>query len=230
MKKILFATLLVFSIGSYAQLDLGVDVQSRYIWRGLQLGGNSASAQPYIEYASGKFAIGAWGAYNLGGTGQGNEADLYMTYSPSESFSFTLTDYFFPGEGNNQGYTPYNEGHVLEAMISYSSKGGFGITAATNIGGAIKYDDGGDEKSAYSTYVELSYGKTVDNIDYSIFAGAVFGDDNGYYFTDGSGLINLGISASKEIQITEKWALPVNAALIFNPDAENIFITFGFSI
>jgi len=230
MKKILFATLLVFSIGSYAQLDLGVDIQSRYIWRGLQLGGNSASVQPYIEYSTGKFAFGAWGAYNLGGTGQGNEADLYMTYSPNESLSFTLTDYFFPGDNNNQGYTPYNTGHVFEAMVSYASSGGFGMAIATNLGGAIKYDDGGDEKSAYSTYVKLSYEKTVDNIDYSLFAGAVFGDDNGYYFTDGSGLINLGLSASKEIQITEKWALPVNAALIFNPDEENIFITFGFSI
>jgi len=230
MKKILFATLLAFSIGSYAQLDLGLDVQSRYIWRGLQLGGNSASAQPHIEYATGKFSFGAWGAYNLGGTGNGNETDLYMTYSLNESVSFTLTDYFFPGDGNNQGYTPYNSGHVLEVMISYSSKGGFDLTVATNLGGAIKYDDGGNKKSAYSTYVELSYGKTVGNIDYSLFAGAVFGDDNGYYFTDGSGFINLGLSASKEIQITEKWTLPVNAALIFNPDAENIFITFGLSL
>ncbi len=232
MKKILLGVLLTFSLSSFAQFDLGADIQSRYIWRGLQLGGNSASIQPYIEYSTGKFAFGAWGAYNLGGTGQGNEADLYMTFSASETISITLTDYFFPADGNFNGYWPYNAGHVFEAMVSFSGTEKFpiGITVATNIGGAIKYDDGGDEKSAYSTYVELSYGKTVGDIDLAIVAGGVFLDDNSYYFTDGSGFINLGFSAAKEIQITEKWALPVNAGLTFNPDSEDIFITFGFSI
>ena len=238
--------LLVFSIKAMAQdtsdavpetssssLDLGLDIQSRYIWRGIQLGGNSASAQPWVEFSSGGFALGAWGAYNLGGDGTtGNEADLYVSYSFSDALSLTVTDYFFPGEGSG-GYFPYNAGHVFEAMLSFAGTDSFpiGIFVATNFGGAIKYDDDGDEKSAYSTYIEASYSTAVgDGVELGLFAGAVFADDNGYYLTDGSGLINIGISASKEVKLSESFSLPVNGALILNPDSEDIFLTFGFSL
>ena len=243
MKKFILTVLIMSSLNIVAQsnsipktpsssLDLGVDIQSRYIWRGIQLGGNSTSAQPYIEFSSGGFSIGAWGAYNLGGTSIGNEADLYMSYAISDAFSLTVTDYFFPTDGNFQGYFPYNAGHVFEAKASFVGADSFpiGISVATNFGGAIKYDDGGDEKSAYSTYVELSYGTTVGNVELGLFAGAVFADDNSYYLTDGSGLINIGLSAAKEIKLSESFSLPVNAALIINPDAENIYLTFGFSL
>lgn len=245
MKNFIMVLLLVNSLKTIAQsasdpipkapsgnIDIGVDIQSRYIWRGLQLGGNSASAQPYVEFSTGKIAVGAWGAYNLGGTSTGNEADLYVSYSINDAFSLTVTDYFFPTDGNSQGYFPYNEGHVFEAMVSFAGTDSFpfGLSVATNFGGAIKYDDGGNEKSAYSTYVEASYETTVGDFELGIFAGAVFADDNGYYLTDGSGLINVGLSASKEVKLSESFSLPINAALILNPDAENIYLTFGFSL
>lgn len=209
---------------SKASLDLGLDVQSRYIWRGIQLGGNSASAQPWAEFSSGGFAIGAWGAYNLGGLGEGNEVDFYMSYAFSDAFAVTVTDYFFPGEGSG-GYFPYNNGHVFEAMLSYS--GPIGITVATNFGGAIE-DENGD--NAYSTYVEASYETEIGGTPFSLAVGGVFGDDNGYYFTDGSGLINITMGTSKEIKFSESFSLPVNAAITLNPDSEDIFLTFGFSL
>ena len=245
MKKFILTLFIISSFKTIAQIasdslseapsntfDFGIDFQSRYIWRGLQLGGNSPSAQPYIELSSGKFAIGAWGAYNLGGLSIGNEVDLYVTYSISDAFSLTMTDYFFPTDGNSQDYFPYNKGHVFEAMISFAGTHSFpiGLSVATNFGGAIKYDDSGHEKSAYSTYVEANYSKIVNEIEYSLFAGAVFRDNNNYYLTDGFGLINLGISVAKEIKLSDSFSLPIKAALTLNPDAENIFLTFGFSL
>jgi hypothetical protein len=244
MKKIILMALLISTVNVFAQdstdvaplassssFDLGMDVQSRYIWRGIQLGGNSASAQPWAEFSSGGFAIGAWGAYNMGGLGTGNEADFYMSYSFSDAISLTVTDYFFPGEGSG-GYFPYNKGHVFEALLSLSGGENFpvNLTVATNFGGAIKYDDGDEEKSAYSTYVELSYGTTVGEVELGFFAGGVFADDNGYYLTDGSGVINLGISVAKEVKLSESFSLPVNSAIILNPDSEDIYLTFGFSL
>lgn len=209
---------------SKAKLDLGLDVQSRYIWRGIQLGGNSASAQPWVELSSGGFAIGAWGAYNLGGLGEGNEADLYMSYAFSDSFSVGVTDYFFPGEGSG-GYFPYKDGHVFEAMLSYS--GPIGITVATNFAGAIEDENG---NNAYSTYVEASYETAIGGTPLTLAVGGVLGDDNGYYFTDGSGLINVTVGTSKEIKFSDSFRLPVNAAITLNPDSEDIFLTFGFSL
>ncbi|MGM5468760.1 hypothetical protein ACS386_00640 [Flavobacteriaceae bacterium LMO-SS05] len=241
MKNAIIAVLLIVSATLFAQdqdettfnssFDLGMDIQSRYVWRGIQLGGNSASAQPWAEFTTGKLAIGAWGAYNLGGLGTGNEADLYATFSFSDAFSVTFTDYFFPGEGTG-GYFPYNAGHVFEGMVSFAGTASFpiGIFIATNIGGAIQYDDNGEEKSAYSTYVELSYETTIGETGFGLFAGGVFADDNGYYLTDGSGIINVGISASKDIKLSDSFNLPVHAKLILNPDSEDMFLTFGFSI
>ncbi len=211
-----------------SSLDLGLDVQSRYIWRGIQLGGNSASAQPWVEFSSGSFSIGAWGAYNLGGTGIGNEADLYVGYAFSDAFSLTVTDYFFPTEGNFNGYWPYS-GHVFEAMLSFAGTESFpiGISAATNFAGADK-DGNGDQN--YSTYVELSYGTSFGETAFSVALGGVLGDDGGYYLTDGSGIINFTLGAAKAIKLSDSFSLPVNGALTFNPDSEDFFLTFGFSL
>jgi|Marorgknorr_s2lv_3_1036020.scaffolds.fasta_scaffold11750_3 hypothetical protein len=229
MKKLILLFVLTGSLNAIAQetssnFSFGADVQSRYIWRGLQLGGASPSVQPSIEYATGKFTFGAWGAYSLGGSNLVQEMDLYLTFEISDAVSLTVTDYYFPTEGavNNYLTLGTNTGHVYEAMISFAGTEAFpiGLTVASNFAGA----------STGSTYVEASYTKTSGAIEYTLFAGGVFGDDDGYYLTDGSGLINLGIGISKEIQLTKSFSLPVNTALIINPDAENVFLTFGFSL
>lgn len=238
--RIILALILISSINTFAQdesestsksnIDLGLDVQSRYIWRGLQFGGESASAQPWIEFASGGFTIGSWGAYSLGGINGVQEADFYIGYAFSDAISITVTDYFFPGAGAK--YFPYNEGHVIEGMISVSGGKSFPVdlNVATNFGGAIKYYEGTDEKTAYSTYVELSHETEIAGTPFSIAVGGVFGDDNGYYLTDGSGLINVTVGTSKDIKLSESFSLPVNAAITLNPDSEDIFFTFGFSL
>ncbi|MET2984321.1 TorF family putative porin [Aureibaculum conchae] len=243
-KKILFIFLFLSGLILFAQkeaslvkpskIDIGVGLQSRYIWRGLQLGGNSPSIQPSVEFTAGKFILGAWGAYSTRGFNEFQEADLYVSYTPIEALSLTITDYFFPKEGAYNNYFEHgnNTGHVYEALISFNGteKIPIGIILATNFAGAIKYDENESEKKAYSTYIEATYSKKVANTAYSIFAGAVFGDYNSYYLTDGSGFINLGLSATKEIKITDNFNLPINAALTFNPEQENIYLTFGCSL
>ncbi len=247
MKRIIIMLLLVTSLNGFTQestgtvseksnLSLGADIQSRYIWRGIKLGGNSASLQPYIEYSVGKLAFGGWGAYSLGGDIAGQEVDLYITFSATETLSFTFTDYFFP-DGNNNYFNYGSEtGHVFEVMASFSGTKTFpiGLTIATNIGGADKDING---NQSYSTYVEINYGGTAGDIEYNLFVGAAFLDQGNYYqitnsfsnLTD-SKLINVGLSASKEIKITDSFSLPVNSSLIFNPEQDNVYLTFGFSL
>lgn len=62
-------------------------------------------------------------------------------------------------------------------MLGYSIPKGFGIIAATNIGGGINLIDGSSDSKSYATYIEVSYGKTVGNIEYGFFTGGVFGDN-----------------------------------------------------
>ena len=63
---ILFALLLLSVTTAKAQeLSVGTDIVSRYIWRGIDLGGNTPSIQPTLEFSTGGFAVGFWGAYSL---------------------------------------------------------------------------------------------------------------------------------------------------------------------
>jgi len=44
------------------------------------------------------------------------------------------------------------------------------------------------------------------------------------------GFVNIGITLSKEITISDDFSLPVCCSLITNPQAENIYMVFGFSL
>ena len=77
-------------------ISIGVDLMSRYVWRGTDYG-SSPSIQPSLELGLGGFALGVWGAYttNLPGV---QELDLYATYTFSDIVTIDR-DYrlFFPG-------------------------------------------------------------------------------------------------------------------------------------
>ncbi len=77
--------------------------------------------------------------------------------------------------------------------------------------------------SQNSTYFELVYSFSI----LDIFLGA----GKGFYTTDGKfNIVNLGISVSKNIKITEKFSLPVSASFITNPQAEKVHFVFGISL
>lgn len=205
--SLLFAISL-FAGGLFAQEEpateespwsVGADFVSRYIWRGVNLGGSSPSIQPYLEYGFGNsdhsFAIGAWGAYSVSGTQTGQEADIYISYTLKDMFSLTFTDYFFPDEtaGRNK-YFNYNmdwdkinsgeeaqTGHVVEAALSFNGTDNIPVSVmfAMNIWGADsrKYSEEGgvmvaEDKIVMSKYVELGYSTDVNGVAVDVFAGA----------------------------------------------------------
>ena len=209
-----------------AKFDLGTDLVSRYVWRGTDFG-NSPAIQPWATYSNAGFTIGAWGSYSTNSNSM-QEADLFVSYDIKEIVTLTVTDYFFPNgfsAGNN--YFEYGQdstGHVFEGMLAFNGVDGFpvSIMAAYNFYGA-------DPDNAF--YFELGYGNTYKDVDYNVFLGA--GTGNYYLAGENSndfGLVNLGLSLAKEIQITDKFSLPVSASLITNPTAESIFIVFGISL
>lgn len=219
-------------VKSGGSLSLGADFQSRYIWRGLNLGGDASSIQPSIKYAIGKFTLGSWGAFSTSAMApvSAQEIDTYVTYAPTESLSFVLTDYHNPSSETN--FLQYNY-HILELGATVK-KGAFGLSAYVNIAGnADKIDD----EQAYTSYAELSYSKKVGDVDFGAHAGAVIFDraetstpGAGLYGTDGYGFINLGITAAKQVKITDSFSLPVNAALTVNPESDKVYLTVGFSL
>jgi hypothetical protein len=211
-----------------SNFDLGSDFVNRYVWRGTDFG-NSPSIQPYLSYSIAGFEIGAWGSFSTNGANM-QEVDLYASYTfLKDMFSIGVTDYFFPNAdtawNHYFNYKDGTTGHVFEASVSFN-----GTEKVPVYFNAFYNFYGADADN--SVYLELGYSNSIRNIvDYSVFCGASIGE--GIYVIDGAdgiNVVNLGLTLSKDIRITEKWSLPVFASLVTNPQAQNIFFVFGFSL
>ena len=198
---------------SYSQ-DFGADLVSSYVWRGTQFG-SGAHIQPYMDLGSGNLTGGVWGSFPTSAKGGGNELDLWVSYDFGP-LALTITNYTFPGEGG-----AYSEGEGLFEG-DYTE-----LAASTSLGGI-------DISAGYFTEVEALYvevGTSVGAIDIALG----YGDDQsdplnlGTYAGGGSGLVNMSFSGSKDIQITDSFALPVFGSFIVNPEAETAFLVFGVS-
>ncbi len=197
-------------------IDIGVDLMSRYVWRGTDYG-SSPSIQPYLELGLGGFALGVWGAYttNLPGV---QELDLYATYTFSDVVTIGITDYFSPDEIFGYDYYEYrvdSSAHVFEGMASFNGLENLPLTFM------VGHNFANDSQN--STYLELGYSFSILDI--------FLGTGNGIYTTDGKfNVVNLGITVSKDIKITEKFSLPISASFITNPQAKKIHFVFGISL
>jgi hypothetical protein len=220
------------------KLDISADLMSRYIWRGLNLGGSSPSIQPCMEYTNGNFTAGAWGGYSFSSAITTQEADIYLSYSVAEKLSFTVTDYFLPKEDTINHYFNFDKNktkHLLELSANFSGteKLPLSLLVATNIYGADAKKRNGDIQ--FSTYIELGYSLKINKTGCKTFIGFSLNNpdkakgETGFYGPS-AGVINLGLTATKEIKITDSFSLPVNASIITNPQAENIYIVFGISL
>ena len=194
---------------SYSQ-DFGADLVSSYVWRGTQFG-SGAHIQPYMDLGSGNLTGGVWGSFPTSAKGGGNELDLWVSYDFGP-LALTVTNYTFPGEG---GVYADSEGLFNGDYTE--------LAASTSIMGV-------DLSAGYFTEVEALY------VELGFSTGAVdiafgYGDDqaDGFYAGGGSGLVNMSFSGSKDIQISDNYALPVFGSFIINPEAETAFLVFGIS-
>lgn len=190
------------------EVSTGLDIYSSYVWRGTKFGSGPAF-QPYMEFSAGGFALGAWGSFNAS-TDEAAEADLYASYGfdlgEGSSLSFTLTDYYFPGDMWFEGTS-----HYIEPMVSLGL-GSFSLT------GAYMMNDGEGD-------IYLEAGLTAGPVDLTLGGG------DGAYTMDGEfNICNIGISSSKEVKITDSFSLPVSGAAILNPSSEQFYIVVGISL
>jgi hypothetical protein len=194
---------------SYSQ-DFGADLVSSYVWRGTQFGSGS-HIQPYMDIGSGNLTGGVWGSFPTSAKGGGNELDLWVSYDFGP-LALTITNYTFPGEG---GVYSKDEGLFNGDYTE--------LSASTSIGGV-------DLSAGYFTEVEALYielGTSIGVVDVALG----YGDDQSdpFYADGGSGLVNMSFSGSKDIQISDSYALPVFGSFIINPEAETAFLVFGIS-
>jgi hypothetical protein len=215
MKKLLFAAVIAVTLSGnvFAQdVDMGADVVSSYIWRGGSYGG--PSIQPWLELGFGDLAVGAWGSFDFVANAPG-ENDYYVSYSLGD-LSVGFTDYYYR---TTLSETSSDSGsHAVELNLGYtigalSLSGNYILNEAPMAG-----SQGGD------VYIEVGY--TLGNVDLFVGAG------NGWHTVDPDEftVVNIGLSASKDIKITEDFSIPVTGAIVVNPDADVSYFYVGFSL
>ena len=187
------------------------------------------SVQPTLGLAYKGLSLSAWGSAGLSNPADTREFDLTLAYTIG-GFNIGVTDYWF-----NAGLDPLNRyfayaadctNHVFEANIGYD----FGFASLqwyTNFAG----NDGltPAEKRAYSSYVEVSVPFVLGGVDWTAAAGAVpFATD--FYGVEGFGVVNVALTASKDIRITDSFSIPVFAQVAANPYSKNAFFVFGITL
>jgi hypothetical protein len=194
-------------------VDAGADIVSNYIWRGTKFGTGPA-VQPYVEFSTGNFTLGSWGSAGVTDN-EAAEADIYLSYGFDFGLSVGLTDYYYPGT-DYFDYSAATGSHAFEINLGYELSG-FSLGA-----NYIVNEAPGAGASGGDMYFELGY--SLESV--SLFVGA---GDGWHTSTGDFAFCNLGLSVSKELEITESFALPVSGAVILNPETEQFYIVFGVS-
>jgi len=201
-----------FALSTRAQgVSTGLDLVSTYVWRGTKLSG--PSIQPFLQWNKSGFTIGSWGSAGFDGF---LEMDLFARYAFDFGLTAGLTDYYFP-ETNYFDYSKDTGSHGYEVNLGYATHG---FTIGANY---ILNKAGGAATTGGDKYFELGY--SWKNI--SIFAGA--GD--GWHTPTGEfGVVNLGISATKELPISDTFRIPVKLSAILNPTTKQYYLTAGITL
>jgi len=190
--------------------SVGADLVSSYVWRGVKLGG--PSLQPTVEFSKSGLTIGAWGSFGLGPTDEAvNEADLYISYGFDFGLSLGVTDYYYQGSS----YFEYGDSissHAFEINAGYE-------VGSFSIGANYIFNDSrfGAGSQGGDMYFELGY----EFKNFNLFIGA---GDGWHTSTTEFEVCNIGISASKELKISDKFSLPVSGLISVNPQLETFNI------
>ena len=188
-----------------AEIGLGADVVSRYVWRGADFG-DAVSVQPGIAWSREALEIGAWSSWAISGSGA-NENDLYVSYAAGP-VAITVTDYYFPvsAPADFFNYSDEDGIHILEASVG-ADLGMVGVMAALNFLG-----DSDD-----SFWVEASVPLAALSGDADV--GLTVGAGNGVYTADGDPAL---VSVSLDVAMGDYFG-----SYILNPDQEITFLVFG---
>ncbi|MDR2449094.1 MAG: hypothetical protein LBD52_03965 [Prevotellaceae bacterium] len=230
MKKLIFVLAVLVGAGSVKAQDkglnfsLGADLVSSYVWRGTYQ--TKTAFQPTAGLSLGNFSLSAWASTEF--TGPQKEVDFTVGYSVA-GLSLAITDYWWSGEQAYK-YLKYDSGtaHYWEGSLSYVlpvKSFPLSLSINTMFAGADKKEGG--NKNNFSTYIEVSLPFTIKEVDLNVGLGAT--PEKGLYASQAS-VVNINLKASKEIKITDSFSLPVFGQIILNPNQEDIFFVFGFSL
>ena len=204
------AALAIFALPALAEVGVGVDAVSKYVWRGTAVG-SGVAIQPSVDlglssegglFAEGSTTLGLWGSYSL--VDAVND-EINIALSQGLGFAtLSVTDYYFPGAAGTGAGNSFFEfaddgGHALEVGVSVDVANA-SLFVGRFVSGATKDD----------TYAELSYPLSDD-------LSLVLGVGDGALATGGDfALVNAGLVITGDSGY--------GASFTVNPDAETAFL------
>lgn len=209
-----------------AAISVNCDFVNQYIWRG-QLLNKSMNIQPSITFTKNGFSLGTWATYAI--NGEYAEADLFIAYE-YKWLKLTVYDYFTMNNNiNNNNYFEYDDkktAHIIEPTLEFNGGEKLPLRLAASVF-AYGLDKDTAGKNYYSSYFELGYNFKINDNNINIFTG--FTPKAGFYGPY-EGIVNAGMGVKREINITDRYSLPIKCELISNPQKENIFVLFTISL
>lgn len=178
------------------------------------------------------------------------EIDFYATYQLNDFLQFQVWDYYWPSvskvDGVDNGFFNYGKDGVktVDAMLYFDFSEGykypFNITISTLVAGNdYRYDSNGENaKQNFTSYLEFGYTftlfekstvKALQGIELDPVIGAVINNKAAYYSYadyDEVSFINIGIKATKEIDLGSGITMPLSLNYIHNGAKHNTE-TFG---
>lgn len=208
---------------------LGLDIQTKYMWRGMEMMTEDAAPVlfPSFNYSYKGLFIYAMGGYAI--NGKYAEVDLGASYT-WKGFTIGFNDYYYPTVDSNKDeyFGGHNNGHWLEAYVKYAPEMVPIIATLSNFfaGGNDRYvNEKGEEKQAYSTYLEVgTYYDFLNNNRITLTCGMALNKScyNGYEHN--ISVCNIEAKYTYNVQFKNGWTLPLSAAYIYNPVFDKSFV------
>ena len=199
------------------------------MWRGMEMMTDESAPVlfPSLNYSYKGLFIYAMGGYAI--NGKYAEVDLGASYT-WKSLTIGFYDYYYPTVDSNEDeyFGGHHNGHWLEASISYAPEKVPVFATLSNFfaGGNDRYvNEKGEEKQAYSTYLEVgTYYDFLNANRITLTCGMALNKScyNGYEHN--ISVCNIEAKYSYNVQFKNGWTLPLSAAYIYNPVFDKSFV------
>lgn len=207
---------------SKVSVSFNTTINSRFIWRGLELG-DHPHIQPSVTFSTGKFFVGAWASHGIAPVAFDQsipgykEVIPYIGYNFAPSFTLLILDHYNPNFGNIGNFKSDGEGsNTIEARALFNF-GKFDLMASINI-----YND-----PKNSTYLELGYNAELGKGFKVRPLVSVTPTESPFNGTDGFALTQVGVITSKDFSLSKDLGLTLRADFIVNPNLDKFYTAFG---
>ena len=202
-----------------SNFHLGLDLQTKYIWRGMAMITEDAAPVvfPAVNYQNKGFYAYVMGGYSL--NGKYSEVDMGLSYT-YKWITVGINDYYYPTTTTPTdqyfNFKARETGHWLEAVVTIAPETIPAYLTVSNFFAGADKDWNGNQ--AYSTYAELGgHYDFLNDHRLALAVGMAFNKSCYNAYEHGFGVCNVEFKYTYNVNFNDKFTLPLSVAYIVNP-------------